>query len=205
MATEKVNMLLESAKFVDLQTFLRDRDNAQAIAEYVIDEGQQLSFFTNFGDKDETGEIKSKLMITQFNIDEGAGDLVKVKRFNVTRGVGLPGGYKASRQLAGSESLAGSAYREEKMSIGLHRYAVALENFIDKITLPTHLTTHIMNMLSLWWFEQDDVDNFTTLFRDYPAYYAEINSLAGADELDRVEALFGRGTFNNVKRLLVIF
>lgn len=41
-------MLLESNKYENLSAFLRARDNREAIASFIIDEGHQSTFFNNF-------------------------------------------------------------------------------------------------------------------------------------------------------------
>jgi hypothetical protein len=60
MAYVPVNMLLESAKYDDLSSFLRSKDNREAIAAYVIDEGHQDTFFSNF----------PELMYQEYQIDQ---------------------------------------------------------------------------------------------------------------------------------------
>lgn len=47
MAYSTVNMLLESQKFDSLETFLRARDSKEAIANFIIDEGNRATFFQN--------------------------------------------------------------------------------------------------------------------------------------------------------------
>jgi hypothetical protein len=186
--SEKLNMLLESAKYSDLQSFLRERDNQAAVASYILDEGNEISFFNKF----------PGLVHHEYDLSSGVGDVIKINQKNFTRGVGLPGAYKSSRQLSGSEAMTNAAFRQEKLSVGMHRYAVALENFIDKKVLPSDHIKHVFDMLSLWSSQQDDIESFSTLFRDYPAFYAEQNSISGTSETDRVDALIGRGTFNNI-------
>lgn len=194
--TDTAKMLMQSLQYSDLSTFLRARDNREAIASYILDDGETMSFFNQF----------PGLVYKEFRLDQAVGDLIKIRFYNVTRGVGLPGPYKSSRQLAGSESMSGAAYREETMSVGVHRYAVALENIIDKKVLPETLVAHILGMMASWWTEQDDVDTFCTLFRDYPPYIAETTTLTSTEILERVSPLFGRGTYNNVNAAVqVIF
>ncbi len=48
MTTVKLNMLEDSMKYSDLQSFIRNRDNAAALAAFVIDEGHRTTFFANF-------------------------------------------------------------------------------------------------------------------------------------------------------------
>lgn len=60
MAYVPVNMLLESAKYDDLSSFLRSKDNREAIAAYVIDEGHHDTFFSNF----------PELMYQEYQIDQ---------------------------------------------------------------------------------------------------------------------------------------
>jgi hypothetical protein len=184
-------MLLESLQYSDVSSFLRARDNREAIASYILDEGEQLSFFDKF----------PGLVYKEFRLDEMVGDLIKLRFYNVTRGVGLAGPYKPTRQLTGSESMSRSAYREETMSFGVHRYAVAIENIVDKKILPAQLVSHVFGMIATWWAEQDDMDTFTTLFRDYPHFVSEVQNLTSTEITERVYPLFGRGTYNNVNAL----
>ena len=60
MAYEKINMLLESQKFDNMSSFLRSKDNREAIAAYIIDEGSQGTFFANF----------PELMYQEYQIDQ---------------------------------------------------------------------------------------------------------------------------------------
>ncbi len=60
MSYTPVNMLLESQKYENLASFLRSKDNREAIAAYVIDEGAQGTFFANFPD----------LMYQEYQIDQ---------------------------------------------------------------------------------------------------------------------------------------
>jgi len=187
-----VNMLLESAKYGDLSTFLRARDSGEIIAQYIIDQGNQINFFNNI----------PGLIAYQSDLSQGPGDTVKVKRANIVTGVGLPGPASSSRQLAGSEAMAAMAFRETKVSVGIHRYAVAIDRFdkgLSKDLLPDMLVQQIFGSLAKWWAETDDYDTFCTLFKDYPAYYAEINSISSdAESMLRMESLFGRGTYNGI-------
>jgi hypothetical protein len=187
-----VKMLLESAKFGDLSDFLRARDSGEIIAQYIIDKGNQINFFNNI----------PGLIAYESDLSKGPGDTVKVKQANVVTGVGLPGPASATRQLAGSEAKAGMAFREQKVSVGIHRYAVAVDRFDKGLSadlLPKELLNQIFGSLANWWSETDDYDTFCTLFRDYPPYYAEINSISSdAESMLRIDSLFGRGTCNNV-------
>lgn len=187
MATN-VNMLLQSAQFSDLSTFLRARDTREAIAAYILDEGSELTFFDKF----------PGLVYKEFRLEEAVGDVIKLRFFNMTRGVGLPGPFKTSRQLAGSEAMTRSHYRQELMSVGVHRYAVALDNIIDKKVLPQQLVAHTFAMMTSWWAERDDTDTFLTLFRDFPSYVSEVQNLTNTEIQERLYPLFGQGTYNGI-------
>lgn len=187
-----VSMLLESAKYGDLSSFLRDRDNGEIVAQYIIDQGNQVNFFNNV----------PGLIAYQSDLSKAAGDVIKVKQANIVTGVGLPGPASNARQLAGSEGKAGMAFREQKVSVGVHRYAVAMNRFdkgLSSETLPKTLISEIFGSLAKWWAETDDYDTFCTLFRDYPSYYSEKNSISSdAESMLRMESLFGRGTYNDI-------
>lgn len=187
-----VKMLLESAKYSDLQDFLRARDSGEILAQYLIDQGNQVNFFNNV----------PGLIAYQTDLSKGPGDTIKVKQGNIVTGVGLPGPASATRQLAGSEAKGSMAFREQKVSVGIHRYAVAMDRFdkgLSKDLLPAELQKQIFASLAVWWAATDDYDTFCTLFRDYPTYYSEINSISGdAESMLRMDSLVGRGTYNNV-------
>ena len=189
---EKVNMLLESAKYSDLSAFIRGRDSKEVLAQYIIDQANQINFFNNI----------PGLIAYQCDLSQGPGDTIKMKRANMVTGVGLPGPASVSRQLAGSEAKAGMAFRETKVSVGIHRYAVAMDRFdkgLSRDLLPDVLLKEIFGSFARWWAETDDYDTFCTLFRDYPSYYSEIHSISSdADSMLRVESLFGRGAYNDV-------
>lgn len=55
-------MLLESQTFstANLNDFLRSRDNREAIANFIIDEGHQSTFFNNF----------PELVYQEYNLDQ---------------------------------------------------------------------------------------------------------------------------------------
>jgi hypothetical protein len=112
-------------------------------------------------------------------------------------GVGLPGEYQSNRQLAGNEAEFDFNFAYDKVTVGLHRYAIAMRNFTDKEFTPKVMINYMLSSISSWWVQQADDDTFTTLFRDYPAYYAETNTVSGG-LIERVEALFGRGVRNNI-------
>lgn len=191
-----VNMLLESQKYSNLSDFLRSRDNREAIAAYVIDEGHQSTFFNNF----------PGLMYQEYQMDKLVGDVAKIRHFNQTIGTGIVGPAKIGRQLAGNEAMSRSAYRNVQMTFGVHRYAVALENIVDKKVLPTTTVSYILQSTTKWWAMQDDIDSFMTLFRDYPFYVSETLGLTNTEVQERVLSLFGRGTINDVGALVdVIF
>ena len=187
-----VKMLLESAKYSDLSSFMRDGANSEIIAQYIMDQSKQINFFNNI----------PGLIAHESNLKQGAGDLIKVRRANIVTGTGLPGARSNTRQLAGSEAKAAAAFREQKVSVGIHNYAISLDRFdtgMSRDILPKALVDQVFGSLATWWSATDDYDTFITLFRDYPAYYAETNSISGdAEEMLRIESLFGRGTYNNV-------
>ena len=86
----------------------------------------------------------------------------------------------------------------------MHRYAVAIENYIDKKILPEANVSKILQSPTRWWAAQDDLDTFFTLFRDYPHYYAETDGLTNSQITNRVLTLFGRG-FNDVGGQVQVF
>lgn len=187
MAYVPVNMLLESAKYDDLSSFLRSKDNREAIAAYVIDEGHQDTFFSNF----------PELMYQEYQIDQMVGDVIKIRFMNMTMGNGVPGPAKTNHQLSGNEALSRTGWRSTNLTFGVHRYAVAIENIVDKKILPTNQISHILQSTSKWWTMQDDLDSFFTLFRDYPHYVSEVEGLTSTEITERIYPLFGRG-FNDV-------
>jgi|GEM_PF-4518382 len=187
MSFEKVNMLSESLQFSDWASFVNQPGMGQLIAGMLIEQRQKVSMFTNV-----PGLINSK-----FKVELGAGDEAKVYFMTAAQGVGLPGEYQPDRQLAGNEAMADFNMAYDKVTVGVHRYAVAMRNFTDKEFLPKQMVNYILGSISNWWVEQSDADVFTTLFRDYPAYYAEIGTVSGG-LIERIEALFGRGTRNDV-------
>lgn len=184
---DKVNMLRESASFSDWATLVNTPGMGALIAGMVIEERQKVSMFTNV-----PGLINSS-----FKLEAGAGDEVKIYQMSAAKGVGLPGEYQSDRQLAGNEASFDFNMAYDKVTIGMHRYAIALRNFTDKEFLPKQMINYILSSISSWWTEQSDADVFTTLFRDYPVYYAETETVS-AGLIERVEALFGRGTRNNI-------
>lgn len=120
-------------------------------------------------------------------------------------GVGVPGLPSQSRQLSGNEALSRSAYREEQITFGGHRYAVAIENMKSRKVLPESNVQKIMGSVSKWWAFQDDLDTFFTLFRDYPFYVSETEGMAAGDITQDIYSLFGRGTINDTAKPDVIF
>jgi hypothetical protein len=187
MTYTPVNMLLESAKYEDLASFLRSRDNREAIAAYVIDEGHQSTFFNNFPD----------LMYQEYQLTEAVGDVIKIRFMNMTMGNGVPGPAKVGHQLSGNEALSRTGWRSTQLTFGVHRYATAIENIVDKKILPQNQMSHILQSTTKWWTMQDDLDSFFTLFRDYPHYVSETESLTATEVSERVLPLFGRG-YNDV-------
>lgn len=101
--------------------------------------------------------------------------------------------------------MVGSAYRESQVTFGMHRYAVAIENYIDKKILPEANVSKILQSPTKWWTAQDDIDTFMTLFRDYPHYYSETQGLSASEINNRVLSLFGRGTINDVAGQVQVF
>lgn len=90
-----------------------------------------------------------------------------------------------------------SAYRNVQLTFGVHRYAVALENIVDKKILPEANVKFILGSTTKWWTFQDDLDTFFTLFRDYPFYVSETDGLTATEVNERVLSLIGRGTIND--------
>ena len=187
-------MLLESARFSDLSTFLRWRDNRQALAEYVMDQWDVQSFWKNL-----SSATWASLIHKWVDLSQSVWDLVHVKKTVIPtpEGQGLPGDSLSTRQLAWSEDMMDFQYSSEKVGIWVHRYAVALKTIIDQKVLPKNLTAHVFSALGRWWARQNDEDIFSTLFRDYPTYFAEQDTLSGAAQTDRVDHLFGRWTYND--------
>lgn len=194
MTTEKLNMLEESQKYSDLSSFIRARDNAQALADFVIDEGNRSTFFANF-----PGLIHQEYFVGGKGSKGNAmvGDVAKIRFENFTMGIGVPGLPSASRQLSGNEALSTTAYREEQISFGGHRYAVAIENMKSRKVLPERNVARIIASTTKWWAFQDDLDSFFTLFRDYPFYVSETQGLSAGLITSDVSTMFGRG-FNDV-------
>lgn len=100
--------------------------------------------------------------------------------------------------MAGNEAIIDAAYRRDKMTVGIHRHAVAIENFLQTDLLPEQVTAQLKSSLTAWATMQEDNDVACTLFRDYPTYYAEMDGLTSTEIDERVLPLFGRGTFNDV-------
>jgi hypothetical protein len=116
---------------------------------------------------------------------------------NMTMGNGVPGPAKTGHQLSGNEALSRTGWRTTTLTFGVHRYAVAIENIVDKKVLPTNQISYILQSTSKWWTMQDDLDSFFTLFRDFPHYVSEVDGLTSTEITERVYPLFGRG-FNDV-------
>lgn len=194
MTTVKLNMLEESQKYSDLQSFIRARDNAEALANFIIDEGHRTTFFANF-----PGLIHQEYFVGGKGSKGNAmvGDVAKIRFENFTMGIGVPGLPSASRQLAGNEALSTTAYREEQISFGGHRYAVAIENMKSRKVLPERNVARIIGSTTKWWAFQDDLDSFFTLFRDYPFYVSETNGLSAGTISSDISTMFGRG-FNDL-------
>ena len=194
MTSVKLNMLEESAKYSDLQSFIRARDNAAALANFIIDEGHRTTFFANF-----PGLIHQEYFVGSKGSkgNEMVGDVAKIRFENFTMGIGVPGLPSASRQLAGNEAMSSTAYREEQISFGGHRYAVAIENMKSRKVLPERNVARIIGSTTKWWAFQDDLDTFMTLFRDYPFYVSETNGMTLAQINADIATMFGRG-FNDL-------
>ena len=194
MTTEKLNMLEESQKYSDLSSFIRARDNAQALADFVIDEGHRSTFFANF-----PGLIHQEYFVGGKGSkgNQMVGDVAKIRFENFTMGIGVPGLPSASRQLSGNEALSTTAFREEQISFGGHRYAVAIENMKSRKVLPERNVARIIASTTKWWAFQDDLDSFFTLFRDSPFYVSETQGLSAGLISSDVSTMFGRG-FNDV-------
>lgn len=130
---------------------------------------------------------------------------MKIRHWNQTIGIGVVGPAKVDRQLAGNEAMNRSAYREVSLTFGVHRYAVALNNVIDKKILPEANIKYILGSTTKWWTFQDDLDTFFTLFRDYPYYVSETDGLTATELSDRVYSLFGRGYNDTLASVDVIY
>lgn len=191
---ENLNMLLESVKYADIQDFLRSRDNREALAAFVIDEGHRTTFFSNF----------PQLVHQEYFVggagskgNSMVGDVVKIRFRNFTMGIGVPGMPSTNRQLSGNEAPSRSAHREEQISFGGYRYAVAIEQMKTAKVMPQENLAHVMASVSKHWAGIDDIGTFMTLFRDYPYYVAETQGLSGTLVNQDVATLFGRG-FNDL-------
>ena len=180
-------MLGESIKFTDWASLVNTPGVGAIIAAMVIEERNKVSMFTNI-----PGLIQQKV-----SLDQGLGDEMKFYKMTAARGVGLPGEYQADRQLSGNEAESSYNFAIDKVTVGIHRYAVAIRQFTDAHFTPKQMIDYIMNSISAWWVEQADNDTFTTLFRDYPTYYAERNSIV-SDQAERLLSLFGRGARNDI-------
>lgn len=90
------------------------------------------------------------------------------------------------------------AFRGTKMTAGMTRHAIAMENYMQKSLLPEQLTANAMKSLSRWATMTIDQDIACTLFRDYPTYYAELDGLSATEIDERILPMFGRGTLNDV-------
>lgn len=191
---DQLNMLLESVKYTDIQDFLRSRDNREALAAFVIDEGNRTTFFQNFPQL-----IHQEYFVggTGSKGNTMVGDVVKIRFRNFTMGIGVPGMPATNRQLAGNEAMSRSAHREEQISFGGHRYAVAIEQMKTAKVMPPENLAVVMNSISKYWAGQDDLDTFFTLFRDYPFYVSETQGLSAGNISQDVSTMFGRG-FNDL-------
>jgi hypothetical protein len=188
---DKINVIQSSKNFDgSLKTFLNTLDNPQALGRYVLDEAYSKAFFSNF----------PGLIYRKVSNEDRVGELIRIdEKFNIaTGGPGLPGPYSSSRQLRGNEAIIDAAYRRDQMTVGIHRYAVAVENFLQTDLLPEQVTAQLKKSISLWATETEDRDTAFTLFRDYPSYYAETDGLTSGQVDDRILPLFGRGTHNDV-------
>ena len=184
--------MIESSKNFDgnLASFLRLLDNPQALGRYVMDSAYEKSFFSGF---------PGLVYRTVSNTDR-VGDLIYIdERFNTTTpGVGLPGPYKSTRQLAGNESIIDAAYRRDKMTVGIMRHAVAVENYLQTDLIPEQVTAKLKTALTTRATLTEDNNIACTLYRDYPHYYAELDGLTATEIDERILPLFGRGTYNDV-------
>lgn len=189
---EQVNIIQSSKNYsgTTLETFLRGLDNRQALGRYVMDQANEKSFFSSF----------PGLMSQKVSAEDRVGDVVYIdEKFNVVGGgPGMPGPFKQTRQLAGNEDVVNAAYRRDKMTAGMHRYAVAVENYLQTDLLPEQVQSFIKSSLTRWATHIQDTDTTVTLFRDYPYYYAETDGLTATEIDERVESLFGRGSYNDV-------
>jgi len=192
MAIEKVNMIQSSKNYTGttLETFLRSMDSRAALGRYVMDQAAKKTFFGNL-----PGVMSKKV-----SAEDRVWDIVRIdEKFNmVWGGPGLPGPFKQTRQLAGNEDVVNAGYRRNKMTAGMHRYAVAIENFLQTDLLPQQMMAFIKWSLSAWATNIQDNDTACTLFRDYPYYYAELDWLTVTEVDERVLSIFGRGTYNDI-------
>lgn len=188
---QTINMI-ESSKNFDgnLASFLRLLDNPQALGRYVMDSAYEKSFFSGF---------PGLIYRTVSNTDR-VGDIIYIdEKFNTTTpGIGLPGPYKSTRQLAGNESIIDAAYRRDKMTVGITRHAVAIENYLQTDLLPEQVTAKLKTAITTRATLTEDNNIACTLYRDYPCYYAELDGLTATEIDERILPMFGRGTYNDV-------
>jgi len=199
MAIEKMNMPQPSKNFDgNLASFLRSNDWPQSLGRYVMETAYQQSFFSNF----------PWLVYRKVSDQDRVGDLVYIdEKFNVCgMWPWMPWPYKSTRQLAGNEDIIDAAYRRDKMSVGQHRYSVAVENFLQTDLLPTDVIAKLKSNITAWATMTEDTDISCTLFRDFPYYFAETDGLTSTEIDERIMPLFGRGTYNdvNVDPLLIM-
>ena len=180
-------MILESVSFKDWASLVNQTGMGKILASLVIEQRNKVSMFTQI----------PNLVDSRFVVEAGAGDEVEIYNMTAAKGVGIPGEYQANRQLSGNEAMVDFNFAKDKVTVGLHRYAVALRNHTDAHFLPKQMIQYLMGTISAWWIDQSDDDVFTTLFRDYPAYYAE-TATVDPTQGERVLALFGRGPRNDI-------
>ena len=191
MAIVQTNVMQSSKNFDgSLSQFLRWLDTPQALWRYILDEAYEKSFFSNF----------PWLVYRKVSETDRVWDLIYIdEKFNIAGGwPWMPWPYKQTRQLAGNEDIINAAYRRDKMTVGIHRYAIAIENYLQTNLLPDQIVWELKKWLTKWATEVEDNDIACTLFRDYPYYFAETDWLTSWEIDDRIASLFWRWTFNDV-------
>jgi len=192
MAIEKLNVPNSSKNFEgEIANFMRALDDPRALGRYVLDKASRQSFFKGF-----PGLVMTKV---QENGRVGDEFLIDEKWNMAIGGPGLPGPYRPDRQLSGNEDIIDAAFRRDKMTVGVRRYSVAVENFVQSNLLPNPLLAALKNNITTWATYMEDMEVASTLFRDFTYYFAESNNLSAGEIDRRVLPLFGRGTLNDIE------
>lgn len=191
MAIDKQNIMTSSKNFEgNIAEFQRLLDAPQALWRYILDKANVQSFFQNI----------PNLAISKA-VDSNVWDEVLLdEKWNIAVWwPGLPWPYKSDRQLTGNEAMVDAAFRRDRMTVGLRRYAVAVENYLQSDLLPKEMIVRLRNSLTDWVTMMNDLDVATMIFRDFPYYMAESSTLTASEIDRRILSMFGRGTLNDVQ------